>query len=131
MSAALDIADEDEEPPPRPTIVKRPGENDSCLEDMMILDDMDDDDTLLLASGYLQKLSSKQKWQIRYIQLRGDHLMYWASESRSKRNVRSGDAVSMPQCAIDLRKIKSCELGNQPYFRTPYKTQVSQEVMLK
>ena len=53
--------------------------------------------------------------------------MHWASESRSKRNVRSGDAVSMPQCAIDLRKIKSCELGNQPYFRTPYKTQVSQE----
>ena len=124
--SALEEYDDDDEAPPRPTIVKRPDHNQD-----EVLDDLDDDSSLLLASGFLQKLSRKQKWQIRYVQLRGDHLMYWASESRSKRNVRSGDAVSMPQCAIDLRKIKSCELGNQPYFRTPYKTQVSQEVMLK
>ena len=109
----------------RSTIVKRP---DQQHDD--IADDLDDDPSLLLASGYLQKLSRKQKWLLRFVELRGDHLMFWRSEKQSQRGIDSGNAVSMPQAAIDLRRIKTCTLGLQCIFRTSRSTRIFQEYAL-
>jgi len=60
--------------------------------------------------GILMKLSSKNVWQKRYYQIRGPYLMYWASQSSTKKGISKGNLVGTPNVSIDLRLINSVDI---------------------
>ena len=70
-------------------------------------------DARYIAKGYLMKLSTKKKWQRRMYQLKGPWLMYWETDHATRKDMtitRSQYTVTMPDAAIDLRRISSCRV---------------------